>query len=119
MEPRTTVSDLIRKYFRCYEIQDRDAIEELLSVDFTFTSPLDDHISRTTYFEKCWPFNEQVRTFHIERLFENGNEGFVLYECEPKAGGKFRNTEFFSTDGSKIKEVQVYFGSLPEGAAQK
>jgi len=50
---------------------------------------------------------------------ESGNEAFVLYEREPKAGAKFRNTEFFRIEGKKIKEVEVYFGSLPEGTQQE
>jgi hypothetical protein len=45
--------------------------------------------------------------------------GFVLYECEPKARAKFRNTELFRIAGDKIKEVQVFFGSLAEGAPQE
>jgi ketosteroid isomerase-like protein len=119
MEPRKAVSNLVRKYFSAYESKDRKLIEELLSDDFTFTSPVDNHIDRATYFQKCWPFSEEVRAFHIVKLFEEGNEAFVAYQCEPKSKAKFRNTEFFRVQGNRIKEVQVYFGSLPEAAAEK
>jgi hypothetical protein len=30
---------------------------------------------------------------------------------EPDNGQPFRNTEFFTGDGSKIKTIEVYFGS--------
>jgi hypothetical protein len=43
------VSDLVRNYFSAYESKDRNILENLLSDDFTFSSPRDDRISRTKY----------------------------------------------------------------------
>ena len=118
-EPRKITSDLVRRYFAAYESKDRMALEQLLTDDFRFSSPLDDYIDRRMYFERCWAFSEQVRAFHIMKLFERGEEAFVLYECEPKVGPRFRNTEFFRIEGNKIKEVGVYFGSLPDATSRK
>jgi len=112
MKSQTVVADQIRKYYAAYERKDRNAIEPLLTDDFTFSSPHDDHIDKTSYFSKCWPNSERIRAFHIEKLFEQGDEAFVLYELEPVRGAKFRNTEFFRFRGSNIREVQVYFGSV-------
>jgi ketosteroid isomerase-like protein len=111
MKSQTTVSDLIQKYYAAYEQKDRKAIEPLLTDDFSFSSPHDDHINRASYFSRCWPNSERIRSFYIEKLFEKGNEAFVLYELEPATGAKFRNTEFFRIEGNKIREVEVYFGS--------
>jgi ketosteroid isomerase-like protein len=119
MESHDSPSDLIRKCFAAYESKDRKAIEELLSADFTFTSPLDDHIDRATYFKRCWPNSENIRVFRIEKLFEKGNEAFVRYEGERKDGATFRCTEFFRIEGNKIKEVEVYFASLPESVLKE
>src|SRR5207253_9066583 len=105
------VEDTIREYYAAYETKDRKAIEPLLSDDFRFSSPLDDHIDRAAYFRKCWPNSEHTRAFHIEKLFADDNEAFVLYELEPNTGQKFRNTEFFRIKQGKIAEVEVYFGS--------
>jgi ketosteroid isomerase-like protein len=107
----SSVADLIHRYFAAYESKDRKSLEALLRDDFTFSSPLDDNISREKYMERCWPNSEHLRAFHIEKLFAEGNEGFVTYECERTDGGMFRNTEFFQTDGDKIRHVDVYFGS--------
>ena len=85
-------------------------IEDLLSNDFTSTSPFDDRINRAEYFKRCWSNSDNIRTFQIEKLLENGNEAFVRYECETKAGKKFRNTEWFGFEEGKLKEVEVYFG---------
>ena len=110
-----SVSDLVRKCFSAYELKDRQMIEELLSDDFTFTSPLDDRIDQTEYFKRCWPNSENIQNFQIEKLFENGNEAFVRYECEMKTGKKFRNTEWFRFEEGKLKEVQVFFGEETQG----
>lgn len=114
MTASTDVSTLIRDCYAAYERKDRSAIEPLLSDDFTFSSPHDDHISKAVYFERCWPFNEQVEHFRIEKLFVDGNEAFVTYVCKPKGRTPFRNTEFFRTRNGQIVEVTVYFGSSAE-----
>jgi ketosteroid isomerase-like protein len=44
---KDSISDLVRKCFSAYELKDRRIIEDLLSDDFTFTSPLDDFARRT------------------------------------------------------------------------
>ena len=111
MAAHSAVSQLIRKCYAAYQAKDRGVIEPLLTEDFTFTSPLDDHIDRAAYFSKCWPNGENIQAFTIEKLFERGNEAFVLYEVRPTKGDSFRNTEFFKLRGNKICEVQVFFGA--------
>ena len=105
-----TPSDLIRECYRAYETKDRSAIEPLLAQDFTFSSPLDDAISRELYFERCWPNSDHVDFIHVEKLFVQGNEAFAQYEQGKKGGGKFRNTEFFTIRDGRISHVDVYFG---------
>ena len=65
MEPQS-VTEIVRRYFAAYEAKDRTAVDELLTSDFTFTSPFDDHISRATYFQKCWPQSERIKTVATE-----------------------------------------------------
>ena len=113
MQAQKTVSDLVREYFSTYESGDRAALEAILSDDFSFHSPHDARLDRATYFRKCWPNRKNIHLFRIENIFEAGNEAFVRYECEPKIGARFRNSEFFRVDGGKITEVEVYYGSLP------
>jgi ketosteroid isomerase-like protein len=105
-----SVSDLVCASFSAYRSGDRDALEELLSDDFTFTSPVDDHIDRETYFERCWPNHETIDRHEIEKLFVEGNEAFVRYVAHKTDGKRFRNTELFTIEGDKIKAVDVYFG---------
>jgi ketosteroid isomerase-like protein len=106
-----SLTELIRIYFKAYETKDRSALESTLSDDFTFTSPHDNHIDRVTYLERCWPNSKHTKAIHIRKLFDQGNEAFVLYDFEPDNGQPFRNTEFFNGDDGKIKTIEVYFGS--------
>jgi hypothetical protein len=55
MATATTTTEAIRTYLGVYQRKDRSAIEQVLADDFTFTSPVDDHIDRALYFVKCWP----------------------------------------------------------------
>jgi hypothetical protein len=41
----------------------------------------------------------------------------ILYDRKTKTGGRSRNTEFFTIEGDKIREVEVYFGSAPKEPA--
>lgn len=110
MKPPKSVSEIVRAYFAAYESKDKKAVEELLSEDFTFTSPLDDHIDRATYFARCWPNSATMRALRIEKLFEEGNEAFVRYELETNDGVRFRNTEHIQIDRGQIKDIVVFFG---------
>jgi ketosteroid isomerase-like protein len=74
-------ADKIRSYFAAYKAKDRKVLEDGLADDFTFTSPYDDAIDKATYFARCWPNSEKIRSHTIEKIFEQGDEAFVLYKC--------------------------------------
>jgi uncharacterized protein (TIGR02246 family) len=111
-------AELARRCYEAYVSKDRQVVENLLSADFAFTSPYDDHIDRAEYFERCWPNSERIRAFHFEKIVEDDDNVFVLYECELNSGARFRNTERLVFEGGKIKEVQVYFGDPPAGLSK-
>jgi ketosteroid isomerase-like protein len=106
-----SIAEVIRKYFAAFLAGDRQMLEEGLTEDFTFTSPRDDHINKATFFERCLPGSEQFLSLQIEKLFVQDHEALVLYHAELKNGTHFRNTEFYRLEGTKIQEVQVFFGS--------
>jgi len=114
-----TNEEIIRACYDAYVSKDRGAIEALLADDFTFTSPLDDCISRSQYFERCWPNSEHIDAFSIKKLFVQGDEAFVQYEMHSKGNPPCRNTEFFTLRGGKITHVDVYFGSETGDSARK
>src|ERR1700704_1712305 len=84
--PARSKADIIRSMFAAYKSKDRATVETLLTDDFTFTSPYDDAIDKASYFERCWPNSERIRTHVIEKIFEQGGEAFVLYNASPLKG---------------------------------
>ncbi|MES2438234.1 MAG: nuclear transport factor 2 family protein [Verrucomicrobiota bacterium] len=106
-----SIPDLIRACFRAYETKDRAALEPLLAADLTFSSPVDDHIDRATYFERCWPNSEHLDSFQIEKLLVEGDQALVRYKATTRDGRSFRNVECFTVEKGKIRHIDVYFGS--------
>ncbi|WP_404456596.1 nuclear transport factor 2 family protein [Oceanobacillus kapialis] len=105
------LSELVRNYFKAYETKERESLEELLSHDFTFNSPVDDNINRETYFERCWPSCKDIQEYHIQNLVTDGDEVVIRYECLLKSNASFQNMEHFLFRDGKISEIKVYFGS--------
>jgi PhnB protein len=114
-----TPSEVVLACYAAYENRDRDAIEGLLADGFTFTSPIDDHIGHAQYMRRCWPNSEHLRKFHITHIFDKGGQVFVRYKCETTTGEEFRNTEFFTVEGEKIRSVEVFFGSEEASSASE
>ena len=104
------ISDLVKSYFKAYEMKEKEALNNLLREDFTFSSPVDKQINRDVYFERCWPSSRDIHTYHIQNLFTDENEAVIRYECELNSGVTFQNMEFFRFAGNKIKDIVVYFG---------
>jgi ketosteroid isomerase-like protein len=110
-------TEIIRALFAAYIANDRKAVENALTDDFRFTSPYDDEIDKATYFARCWRNTDWIERHELERIFLEGDEAFVTYKCVAKGGKNFRNTEFFSFEGDKIKRIDVYFGATYENGA--
>jgi ketosteroid isomerase-like protein len=115
--PDRNRAEIIRAIFAAYMANDRKAVEDALAEDFRFTSPYDDAIDKATYFERCWRNSDWIERHELERIFVDGNEAFVTYRCVAKGGKNFRNTEFFSFEGDKVKRIDVYFGATYENGA--
>jgi ketosteroid isomerase-like protein len=108
---------VVRKAYQAYVAKDRAMIEAVIADDFHFTSPLDNHIDRRTYFDRCWKNSEMITGFDFINLVRDGERVFVTYEGQSKSGRPFRNTEILTVKDGKIAEVEVYFGwSIPHDA---
>jgi ketosteroid isomerase-like protein len=108
---------LARASYDAYVRKDRRAIEALVADDFHFTSPLDNRLDRSAYFERCWPNSQRIRAFDYIHLVADGELVFVTYEGSNVDGGRFRNTEVLRVRGQQIVEAEVYFGwSIPHKA---
>ena len=108
---------ILRALFAAYLSNDRRAVEDAFTEDFRFTSPYDDEIDRATYFARCWRGSDWIERQELERIFVEGEGAFVTYRCVAKGGKSFRNTEFFTFEGDRIKRIDVYFGATYENGA--
>jgi hypothetical protein len=102
---------LIRNLFAAYLANDRQLVSDALADDFRFTSPFDDDIDKPSYFERCWRDTGWIARHDIEHIFVKGDEAFVTYCCLATDGRSFRNTEFFTFVGDKVRRIEVYFGA--------
>jgi ketosteroid isomerase-like protein len=109
--PGRDKSEFIRALFAAYRSNDRKAVEDAFTEDFRFTSPYDDEIDKSTYFARCWRGSDWIERQELERILVEGDVAFVTYQCVAKDGKSFRNTEFFTFQGDRVKRIDVYFGA--------
>ncbi|ABC90004.1 hypothetical conserved protein [Rhizobium etli CFN 42] len=110
MNDMRTKQQTVRDLYAAYLEDRKDIVGAMLTEDFTFSSPRDDHIDRATYFERCWPKEPFFRAIDIEFLAVDGDEAAVRYRAEKLDGGSFGNMESLRFRGDRIASVEVYFG---------
>src|ERR1700730_6648260 len=117
MRMRHDPREVARASYLAYVNKDRAAIHKLIANDFHFTSPLDNHIDRATYFAHCWPNSATIAEFDFIRIVPDGDHVFVTYEGRSTSGKRFRISEILTVRDGKIVEAEVYFGwTIPHEA---
>lgn len=102
---------IIRAYFLGYEKKDWNMVASQLADDFTFTSPNhDDHISLSTYKERCWGTSQFVKKVEFSKIIVQGNCGFAIYNITTTDNKIVRNTEYYTFKNGKIKSIECFFG---------
>lgn len=103
------LTTLVRGYYGAFVDKNRDAMEALVAPDFHFTSPLDNHLDRKAFFERCWPNSAVISAFRLMNLVAAGDRVFVTYDGQGERGG-FRNTEILTFRDGRLVDVECYFG---------
>jgi hypothetical protein len=62
---------------------------------------------------------EKSPTYNIQKLFEKGNEAFIVYDCKTKNGGGSRNTEILHYRRKQDKRNRSLLWLCPEGTSVK
>jgi ketosteroid isomerase-like protein len=108
---RSKSQAVVRKYYAAWETKDWHAIDILLAEDFTFSSPLDDHISKSDFKAGCWDTQvAYIDRFDLKQVIGTDTEAFVMYVCHTTNGKTFQNVEHFQLREGKVKAVECYFG---------
>lgn len=100
----------VRALYAAYIDGRKDIVAAMLTEDFTFSSPRDDHIDRDAYFDRCWPTPPPFERMEIEYLGLADDEAVVRYRAVRHDGGAFRNIETLRFRGDRLAAVEVYFG---------
>lgn len=110
LSPQT--EQIVRRYYGAWEKRDWQALDSLLTDDFTFTSPLDDHDSKSVYKTRCWTPNVNlIERFDLQQIAGNGNDAFVMYVAYLKHGKKIENVEYLCIRDGEVESVRCYFGA--------
>jgi ketosteroid isomerase-like protein len=112
----STAAEIVRRFYSAYSSRDKKTAEELLSDNFTFTSPYDDHIDKKAYFERCWPVSPAFRKSEVEQILGDEQGAFIRYQIHLHEGAPFRNTEYLRVENDQITSVEVFFGALDSTA---
>jgi SnoaL-like domain len=108
---RSKSEDVIRKYYAAWETKDWPRLDRMLADDFTFSSPLDDHITKSDYKTGCWDTQIAfIDRFDLKQVIGTDNEAFVMYVCHTANGKTLQNVEYFHLRDAKVKAVECYFG---------
>jgi hypothetical protein len=104
--------ETIRKYYAAWETKEWRPMDILLADDFTFSSPVDDHISKSAFKKGCWDTQIAFIERHdLKRVIGTGNEAFVMYVCHTTNGKTFRNVEYLRLRDSQLEAIECYFGA--------
>lgn len=100
----------VENYFNAYETKDRSVVEAMLADNFSFSSPRDNHIPKTAYFERCWPQSNKEPVFTLQMILEKDHTVIILYDIKNNQGINARNMELFTFSEDKITSIEVFFG---------
>lgn len=102
---------IVRAYYATWEKGSWPALDSLLTDDFTFTSPNDDHDSKSLFHSRCWTPNVKlIRHFDLQQIAGTGNDVLVMYVLHIKNGKKIENVEYLRIRDGKVASVRCYFG---------
>jgi hypothetical protein len=100
----------IMAYYTAFEKKDWNLLQPFLADGFTFSSPLDNHISTAAFKERCWPNCYKMKKFDITEVLINGDDAFVITNGWTTDGKLFRNSDYFKFKNGKIASYECFFG---------
>jgi ketosteroid isomerase-like protein len=90
---------------------DWSLMSQILADDFTFTSPLDDHLKIDVFKKSCWgPNAAKIKSIDVQEITMNGDAIFVIGNGYNTDGKLFRNCDYFRLKEGKIVAYECFFG---------
>jgi SnoaL-like domain len=100
----------IMAYYTAFEKKDWNLLQPFLAEGFTFSSPVDDHISIKAFKERCWPNCYNIKKFDITEVVTNGDDAVVITNGWTTEGKLFRNSDHFKVKDGKLTADECFFG---------
>lgn len=102
---------IVRNYYAAWQKKDWQALDSVLTDNFTFTSPNDDHDSKALYKSRCWTPNVNlIGHFDLQLIAGKGDDVLVMYVASIRNGRKIENIEHLHLRDGKVEWVRCYFG---------
>lgn len=101
---------IVRAYYAAFETKDWNSMASMLADGFTFSSPLDDHISVAVFKEKCWPNAYKIKRIDVDKIVIHGDDAVVITNGWTTEGKLFRNSDYFRLKNGKITSYECFFG---------
>ena len=101
---------VVKVFFTAFEKKNWNSLQQIFADGFTFSSPLDDHISIKKFKERCWPNAHKIKKFDVEKVVINGDDAVVITNGWTTSGKLFRNSDYFKLKDGKISAYECFFG---------
>lgn len=101
---------VVMAWYSAWVNKDWNSLTQTLADGFTFSSPLDDHISLSVVKKRCWPNAAKIKRFDVVSFAVEGDHVFVISNGWTTEGKLARNTDYFVLKDGKIKAYECYFG---------
>jgi ketosteroid isomerase-like protein len=105
-----TNEKVVRAFFITFEKKDWNSLQQIFADGFTFSSPVDDHISVKAFKVRCWPNAYKIKRFDVEKVVINGDDAVVITNGWTTTGKLFRNSDHFKLKDGKITSDECFFG---------
>jgi len=110
-EPKNGLNEkVVRAFFTAFEKKDWNSLQQIFADGFTFSSPVDDHISVKAFKGRCWPNAYKIKKFDVDKVAINGDDVFIITNGWTTTGKLFRNSDHFKLKGGKIISDECFFG---------
>jgi ketosteroid isomerase-like protein len=101
---------VVKAYYTAFVKKDWNSMQQILADGFTFSSPVDDHISVKVFKERCWPNAYKIKRIDVDKVVINGDDAVVITNGWTTNGKLFRNSDYFKLKDGKITAYECFFG---------
>jgi ketosteroid isomerase-like protein len=105
-----TNEKVVKAYYTAFEKKDWNSMQQILADGFTFSSPVDDHISVKVFKERCWPNAYKIKRIDVDKVIIEGDNAVVITNGWTTTGKLFRNSDYFKLKDGKITSYECFFG---------